>query len=440
VLHRLLDRVSVTPAGRSRAAGGGGAASALLRLQQRIGNQAVQRLVAGRPLQRAVGWTGDVVTEGYGWNTGEKAVGHVRRIPLEGLSEGLQQESAQVWNKDKQEFETESTKVKSLSPESAKGRAIVLVPDGLDATKKIEVVVFLHGYTEGSFRPFAGWRTLKMPAAGKPRPGQKKSADDEQLERLRGGIDAGDTAPVRDVALDQAEQQLEESGQSQLVIVLPQGGLHSQFGKAGTATFDASTYVAQIVGRLLTEKVWTDGAGAPVSTAPDVARLTMAGHSGAGATLADMAKKDKISGDLVLYDAINGPGELGAFKTWALAHLDADLAVLADPGKSDADKLDYLGKAQKLRGYHSNSSGYKAQYALLQTAIDGWFKTHAKQLGAWAASLRANYVLTHVPVAHEELMRGVAAGTARAGAGSIADAIRGLHAAPVAPPAPAGVP
>ena len=37
----------------------------------------------------------------------------------------------------------------------------------------------------------------------------------------------------------QTEQQLEESGQTQLVIVLPQGGLTSQFGKGGTTDFDA---------------------------------------------------------------------------------------------------------------------------------------------------------------------------------------------------------
>ena len=46
-----------------------------------------------------------------------------------------------------------ATKIPVLSSESAKGKAIVLVPDGLDATKKIEVLVFLHGFTEDSGRP-----------------------------------------------------------------------------------------------------------------------------------------------------------------------------------------------------------------------------------------------------------------------------------------------
>ena len=128
----------------------------------------------------------------------------------------------------------------------------MLVPDGLDAKQKIEVVVFLHGYTENTGRPYAGWRTLSMPPPGKGKAPKK----DEQLERLRQGVDKDDTAPVRDVALDQAEQQLEESGQAQQVIVLPQGGLHSQFGKAGDSNFDSGAYVAEIVTRLQTEQAW----------------------------------------------------------------------------------------------------------------------------------------------------------------------------------------
>ena len=47
----------------------------------------------------------------------------------------------------------------------------------------------------------------------------------KHMQDLRRGIDPTDVAPVRDVALDQAEQQLEDSQEKQLVIVIPQGGL-----------------------------------------------------------------------------------------------------------------------------------------------------------------------------------------------------------------------
>jgi hypothetical protein len=231
----------------------------------------------GRPpgpvlVQRAIGWS-DASKAGHAWNAGERLVGKIRRIPLEGLPVGLPAEKAlkPVWDdKDKKwAFVVEPTKITALSPESATGKAIVLVPEALDATRKIEVLVFLHGHTEGTHRPFAGWRALVMPKPGDPNP-------------LRQGIDAGDVAPVRDVALDQAPQQLEESKQTQTVIVLPPGGLHSQFGrgdgKVGGFDFDSASYVNEIVSRLFTERVWRDAKKQVAQKAPDVGRVTMAGH------------------------------------------------------------------------------------------------------------------------------------------------------------------
>jgi hypothetical protein len=45
--------------------------------------------------------------------------------------------------------------IPGLSSESATGRAIVLVPEALNADASIEVIVFLHGFTEGESRPHA---------------------------------------------------------------------------------------------------------------------------------------------------------------------------------------------------------------------------------------------------------------------------------------------
>jgi hypothetical protein len=271
-------------------------------LHRGAGNRAVAGLL--RPpagaVQRAVGWK-DASKQGRAWNADERSVGKIRRIPLEGLSEGLsanrRDELARRWvwddeAKTKGHWEMETTRIPGLSSEPAKGRAIVLVPEGLDATKGIEVLVFLHGFTEDLGRPYAGWRTLTDPP---PSTAGMSKAKAERLKRLRQGVDptelpgAPDAAPVRDVALDQAEQQLEESGEKQLVIVLPQGGLHSQFGKEGDQNFDAGLYVGQIVSRLRAEKRWKDRQGKVVDAAPAVSRINMAGHSGAGATLANMA-------------------------------------------------------------------------------------------------------------------------------------------------------
>ena len=423
--------------------------TALTSLLHGAGNRAVAELLhpSAAALQRDVGWT-DASKEGRAWNVDERAVGKIRRIPLEGLSEGLKEgQVKRAWKWDDAEkktghWEMETTSIKELSPEAAAGKAIVLVPDGLDATKKIEVLVFLHGFTESSGRPFAGWRTLDKGA--KPLGHLREGADPSDI-----GPGPADVAPVRDVALDQAEQQLQASGERQQVIVLPQGGLHSQFGKGGDTNFDSGAYVAQIVSRLSSEKRWKDANGQVVGDAPGVGRISMAGHSGAGATLAHMAdetvaeakaakKGEKpstkkpassaLTGDLVLYDAINGD-QLLSFEAWAELRLNEDLAALTDPATSEADKLAYLKTAPKLRGYTTDV--YVQQYIKLDNAIGTWFKTHQAKLGALAPALRANYSIQYVDVQHEELMRGVPAGTKRpAGAGGILDAIKGLHAPP----------
>jgi hypothetical protein len=402
----------------------------VINLPRRAGNRAVAGL-----LQRHVGWKDAWTKTGRGWNADEHLVGKVRRIPLEGLGEGLG---------------GKPTKFTTLSPETAEGKAIVLIPEALDATKPIEVLVFLHGYTEHRGRPYAGWRTLTDPA---PSLKDLDPDDVERLPRLRQGVDpaelpgVADVAPVRDVALDQAEQQLQESGRTQLVIMLPQGGLRSQFSKDGEQNFDAGAFVPHVVNRLVTEDRWKDAAKKVVKTAPVVSRVNMAGHSGAGQALAGMAnqyvteatskKKPKpgaprppnsaLTGDLVIYDAING-GQFWSFQTWALRRLEEDLAVLSDKSKTDTEKFAYLQTAPKLRGYTTDS--YISAYKKLDAAIGKWFDDKKAKLGAFAPCLRANYTFEYVDVHHEELMRGSRAGTKRAaGTGTILDAIKGLNSA-----------
>jgi len=317
-------------------------AAPILQLHRLAGNRAVTGLV----LQRAVGWTdaSAKVTGARKWNDDEHPVGKVRRIPLEGLKEGT---GASMSAKDQKGWQD----IPALTSEKTIGKAIVLVPDDLDAGKSIEVVVFLHGHTEGTHRPFGGFRTLDQTVKGAGK----------HMQDLRRGIDPSDTAPVRDVALDQSAQQLEDSKEKQLVIVLPQGGLYSQFSKTGGKDFDAGPYVNEIVTRLQTEKRWKDDKGGVAASAPSVTRIVMAGHSGAGAALSHMANADKpgvkpgessaLPNDLVIYDAINGWGQRNAFEEWAKRRLDEALAILTDPTIDDKAKLVHLNTAPKLRGY-----------------------------------------------------------------------------------------
>jgi hypothetical protein len=379
--------------------------ASVLNLHRGAGNRAVARL-----LQRKVGWT-DASKKGRKWNLDEQAVGKIRRIPLEGLSEGL----------------GSNARIPALSSEGAKGKAIVLVPDGLDATKQIEVMVFLHGFTEDqSIRPFAGWRALDN---------QPKGAG-PLMKSWRQGVDPADlpgvpdVAPVRDVALDQVEQQLQESGRKQLVIVLPQGGLTSQFDKNNAMAFDSKAYIKQIVTRLQAESVWKDAQGKVAPKEPDISRVIMSGHSGAGAALSSAAKAGEITGDLVIYDAING-SQLKLFKDWALTRLEEDLVaikqIVADKSKTDADVLSYLQGAKKLRGYTTDY--YIDQYLKLDDAIQSWFDASKTELGKFAGCLRANYFFEYHHIEHEELMRGSVAANKRApGTGTILDAIKALHA------------
>jgi hypothetical protein len=401
-------------------------AAVMLGLQRSVGNRMVARLVRRAPsplLQRKVGWTG-AVTDGYGWNVGERAVGKIRRIPIELPDHGLPKDAP----------------ISQLTTERSDHRAIVLVPAALDATQIVDYVVFLHGFTEDAgTRPYAGWRAYKPPAKA-PEGGSRRPRDptteELKLAKWRHGIDDKDVAPVRDVALDQAEQQLEDSGLTQLVIVLPQGGLTSQFGDVG----EAAQYVQAVADELSADKVWRDASGNPVKSAPRTGHTTMAGHSGAGATLGVMAanaaerlrhpgtkeaanpKALQPSGDLVIFDAINGPGELGGYQAWVTARLDIDLRML----KSKADEsaqLTYLAAAPKLRGYYTD--GYKPNYVELEGTIRDWFRRHGADLGPIARCLRANFLLTYVGGEHEDLMHGTGTGATRTN--GILAALRDLH-------------
>ena len=211
--------------------------------------------------------------------------------------------------------------------------------------------------------------------------------------------------------------------------------------------------MSEIVTRLKAEQKWQDGKGKVVDVEPSVTRVTMAGHSGAGQALSEMTneavkakrgenpvkgarqpRSSALTGDLVIYDAING-SQLDRFKEWT-KYVDDWLGRLTDDGVTDEGKQWHLNRARKLRGFTTTT--YIDAYMDLDDYINAWFKKNGAKLGKWAACLRTNFALDFVPVSHEELMRGSFAGTPRApGTGTILQAIRDLHPRATSGPTPA---
>ncbi|HKT05879.1 MAG TPA: M15 family metallopeptidase [Rugosimonospora sp.] len=376
-----------------------GAQRVALRLQRQAGNQAVTGLITA--LQRRVGWK-DADTGGDAWNAGAKAVPGTRmnRVPVSGLTEGNQ-------------GRYRSGASAELTTERADGRAIVVVPADLKPGRAVDVLLHLHGYAEDAgTRPYAGWR-------------QRKAT----------GTAADNT--VRDVALDQIEQQLQAGGDTQLIGVLPQGGDRSQFGADPDAPYQMQmdAYVTEVLGMLATDKV----VAAPLT----LGRVILSAHSGGSHTIVEAMDRDlhgkgpedggtpgKLR-ELVLFDAINKGSkkrpELSVVTRWIESHLDADLAALTAPKATDRGRTDYLATSLVFRGFFS--SGYAGKYKKLQASIDAWFGRHAAELGAFAEPLRAHYQTIPVAegLAHEEILRGHRRGdTAHEGEGNLAEAVRAL--------------
>src|SRR5262249_16908224 len=168
-----------------------GSRNGLLGLQREAGNRAVASLI--EPIQRAGGWAdadskpGQGVTKDdrkTGWNKEEHPVGAIRRIPLDGLTGGLQSnpeesEGARTLTDEKVAGPVKGAARPDTATQTGRGRAIALVPTGIDTSAPVDVLFHLHGNTENEGRDFAGWR---------------------QHER---------SGEVRDVARDRIAQQIE---------------------------------------------------------------------------------------------------------------------------------------------------------------------------------------------------------------------------------------
>ncbi|HYP38746.1 MAG TPA: D-alanyl-D-alanine carboxypeptidase family protein, partial [Chloroflexia bacterium] len=96
-------------------------------------------------------------------NAGEKQVGAIRRIPIEGLDVGNKSndmDTPVAWEKDPITEKPDKTKPKAYTldrtKETAMKRAIVLVPDNLNTKDPIEVLLHLHGFGIGYRQPKGG--------------------------------------------------------------------------------------------------------------------------------------------------------------------------------------------------------------------------------------------------------------------------------------------
>jgi hypothetical protein len=303
----------------------------------------------------AIGGWSDAVAGG--WNSGERAVGTIRRIPLAGLQQ-VNQDPA----------------VNSATTESATGRAILCVPSSFDTSQAVEVLFHLHGHNVGYRQRVAS----TLPDAG----------------------------TVRDVLLDQIETQIAQADRP-IVAILPQGTVGSSFGN-GTSPFDCNACIAEVLGAAITAGVW--------SSAPAVSRVMLSAHSGGGGSIAVMESQSgqphlpSPIAALFLFEAINGTNELAAETAYVTAKLNADLQAVA-AATSPADQLTYLQTSFRFRGiYNTQDDFYSGFYATIAQTISSWLTRNAAALGGAGSdtynALRANYqvVRPNPYVAHDGIV------------------------------------
>ena len=329
----LEQRPEVEPARHCARAPSAPAASPVALLLSGVGNQArvgfaaalAARSQSGRILQRQ-GWSD--AREG-GWNEGVRKIGSTWRIPVEGIGRGNQAPGVAIPTRKDPVVDT---------PESAAGRAILLVPPTAKLADGVEVLLQFHGHD-------VGYR--------------------ERTGKSRFGVDPG---TVRDVEEDLLPQQLEASKRS-MIAILPQGTRSSGF-----AITDPAGYVDEVLALTV-----------PILNAVDrslklkkvgVRRIVVSGHSGGGpqtvgaARALEPAKATQEqwlrSPPMLLFDALNGLGEVGVAAAMVERWLDADLAILTAAGAGAPGLLAQRGL--KLRSTYSNSDLYSA------TNIGGTYK------------------------------------------------------------------
>ncbi len=384
--------------------------SEILGLQHDAGNRAVAALV--RSVQRLGGWSDADKRQGKGqapgdpktgWNVEEHAVGTIRRIPLDGLTGGLQGNPGESESAGKLTSEDVAGKVKGpprsdKDEQKGRGRAIALVPSLLETEDAVQVFFHLHGNTEMESRGFAGWRQHKT------------------------------SREVRDVARDRIAQQIESANSPQLVGLLPQGVNESNFGQ-----LSVDAYISDAFDRLVEIGAWTK--------APPKFTVVLSSHSGGSFTIGRMlrgAKGFQLPASiktLVLFESLHDRrfakdpakryDQVDQFGTWIEGMLADHLAFL-NSAATAPDKKARLDAATRFRLVWDPDGSYNDNYVRMGQHLDKWFDANKTAIGTNEKVLRDLIVFDpRKGVGHE--------GIVRAG---VADALTGAVPAPPKPAAP----
>ena len=358
----------------------------LLDLVAPAGNRAVGRFV--RSLQRAPDFTQtvhDVDTTG------------ITRLEVHGLKYGV--------DGFQERYGDDASDERNKTKESPSHMAVVLVPDKLDPDKPVQVILHFHGWGFRKGDPFAGYLI-------------------------------GPSGTVRDVAQEHWEHQISSlSGQgSQVVAILAQGR-----GKSDFNSFPTFEYVRDVLDK---------------SALPELVKLAksekysivLSAHSGGGTTKvvpilgtgeADTADRSALKSQLpskkegrvinrqqpvdlvVLYEALNGDGDVDAVMNW----VDRELTRIVSQLQDAPDRA--LAATPTLRGYYGKrKSGYREHYRWLACRIQEAIESRVPESFRQDVADRFRIIEVAGPkgenVEHEQVISGLGAKTS----GSLADALR----------------
>ncbi len=332
------------------------AASAINRLH---GSPSAARLSRARsrgsrstPRTVARAWTD---ARAGGWNARDNSVSGTLRIPLDGLPDGFPGQDPQP----------------PYTNEIAAKRAIVVVPDNADLSSgKVEVLLHFHGRNIG-YRERAAERT------------------------------------VRDVEVDQIEQQLTGSARN-IVAVLPQGRLAGDELMAKFGIGVPSTYVNSVLALALAH---LPAARQPASGKLEASRIAFSGHSGGGPyavaygnfaqNLPSSSEADWVDAPpALLFDGINGSGELKTLQSDLDAWLREDLKWLT----RSSDQVGLL-KRRGLKFRSTWGTGSDPVYERMNKALDkwltDWFANNATVSSTVAAAWRDQYRIERFVGSHD---------------------------------------
>jgi hypothetical protein len=319
-----------------------------------------------------------------GWNEKAQAVAGTLRIPLKDLPTG---------NKDPDK----SKHTSEVAGGSGGGRAIAVVPDAVDLTADLEVLLLFHGLGESAG---IGYR--------------ERTTDDKM----------GAAGTVHDVEADLIEQQLAVSDRN-MVALLAQGRA------TGSSRFDIAdpgVYVDDALKQLKAEMAKLQPNRKLPSGAFKRYRVVVAGHSGGGppavSSAAALQSTDwHRAAPLLLFDAINGPKELATLRATLTAWLEEDkrhLLAAKDPaaeltkrglkfrstystGSADAYQKNHEGGRYKL--WVGGKVGEIDVSVSVEESVNGflakWFKDNATgPLAPYAGKWREQYVTEKVSGSH----------------------------------------